>query len=344
MKEQEALNQPPKPDDIIMVRTTERRMFAQCRQRWWWCFVECLQPLDTAAALKFGDIVHQALAIYYPPGRKRGPHPAGTFSTVLHEQFEEFGFKDSNGDWVDAEELGIEMLTNYVERWGKDDHIEVIAPEMPAEVHVYNARGAYVCTYVLKFDAVIRDLNTRKLGLFEHKTAKAISTKHLPLDEQGGSYWTFAGPWLRSQGILKPKEDIAFILYNFLRKGKKDTRPTNEAGQALNKNGSVSKNQPSKLFLRQPIYRSETDRESMLFRVRAQSWEMGQARQGKLPIYKNPAGQFPDQHCNTCPYRDMCELHETGGDWETIRDLTMTHWDPYEDHNDILTLEVEEES
>jgi hypothetical protein len=325
-----------------MVRTTERRMFAQCRQRWWWTFVECLQPIDAAAPLKFGDIVHQALALYYKPGKRRGPHPAKSFIQVLDEQFEDFGFKDSNGIWTEARDLGVEMLTNYVDRWGKDSHIEVISPEMPAEVDVYNSKGKYVCTYVLKFDAVIRDLNNGQLGLFEHKTAKAISTSHLPLDEQGGTYWTFATPWLRAQGILGPSDEIKFILYNFLRKGKKDDRPTNEHGQALNKNGSVSKNQPSKLFLRQPIYRSEHDRESTLSRVRAQSWEMGKARQGKLPIYKNPAGQFPDQHCNTCAFRDMCELHETGGDWETIRDLTMTHWEPYADHVDIDTMEEEE--
>jgi len=33
----------------------------------------------------------------------------------------------------------------------------------------------------------------------------------------------------------------------------------------------------------------------------------------------------------------MCELHEVGADWESVRDATMTTWDPYSVH------EIEEE-
>lgn len=70
----------------------------------------------------------------------------------------------------------------------------------------------------------------------------------------------------------------------------------------------------------------------LIQRIRQQTWEMGQARIGKLPIYKNPSGTYPDQHCLGCEFRDMCELHEEGREWEELRDMTMTTWDPYAAH------------
>lgn len=57
--------------------------------------------------------------------------------------------------------------------------------------------------------------------------------------------------------------------------------------------------------------------------------EMRLCRSGKLGVYKNP-----DRHCGYCEYRDMCEIHESGGDWEAIRDQLFTTWNPYEDHQD----------
>ncbi len=61
---------------------------------------------------------------------------------------------------------------------------------------------------------------------------------------------------------------------------------------------------------------------------------MAQVRNGKLPIYKNPRGTYPDVHCLGCPFKDMCELHESGADWEDYRDEMMIPYVPNEDHED----------
>jgi hypothetical protein len=367
-----------KDDDTrVFLRTTERRTFANCRQAWWWSFVEGWEAIRTRPALRFGDISHQSLAAWYVPGRKRGEKPWLAFERIYKEQLfqgqEEFDVWDDDERVVDALELGIEMMKNYVDEYGDDDHIRVISSEMPFQVDVYDKHGKYMVTYVGSLDLVFEDMSSRQLGVIETKTAAAISTKHLGLDEQAGSYWAFAPEALQAKGLLKPGQDIDFILYNFMRKAFKDTRPRNDRGQSLNKPtkdallerattlgldlpkrptvedltlalesageepeklGEPSKSQPPPLFLRQKVYRDEADRENLMYRVRAQAYEMALVKAGKLPVYKNPGGTYPNQQCSGCEFADVCELHETGREWEELARLTMTTWDPYEDHRE----------
>lgn len=317
---------------VLMIRTSERTTFARCRQRWWWAYRDCLTPKVAKPALRFGDLVHQALALYYKPSKVRtriirGPHPAESFVRLYDEQLKqlsEFGMYTEEEEWSDARSLGIEMLENYVKHYGKDEQFQVIKPEVPFEVDMYDEDGLYLCTYVGQFDAVIFDLNSGKLGLFEHKTAKTVRTGHLPLDEQAGSYWAFA-PYVMEAKDL-PKLD--FVLYNFLRKAKADDRPQNEDGFYLNKDGTVSKRQPSPLFHREIVRRGKSRADSVLLRVKRQAEEISWIDQGEMDVWKTP-----NQDCHwQCDFYDMCVLHEQGQDWESYRDATMTRWDPYAAH------------
>jgi len=359
---------------VVFLRTTERRSFVTCRQQWWWSFVDCLEAKETKNALRFGDLTHQALAIRYPPGRKRGPHPAPEFARLYDEQIAagqyDFNILDDE-DSVPARDLGIAMLENYVEHYGDDERYKVIAPEMAFQVVVTDKHGRYMVTYCGELDIVVQDLQTNQIGIIETKTAASIPKRVLPFSEQDGSYWLFAPEWLRKQKVLKAGQDIDFLLYNYLRKALPDERPRNAEGARLNKPskpallaaceangitlaksstmdvltealeakgvdvaqlGEVSKVQPPPYFARFPTFRDQIDREALLYRVRAQAWEMAKVRAGKMPVYKNPSAAWPDEHCNACEFRDMCELHEAGSDWEELRDLTMTTWDPYEAH------------
>jgi hypothetical protein len=359
-------------DGLLLVRNSERSAYRRCRQRWWWGWVEGLKPNDTAVPLKFGDLIHQALAAYYIPGKKRGPHPTETFIALYEADLEKrykWGMRDEEGEWHDAYDLGIEMLNHYIDVYGDDKHLEVVAPEMSFNVDLYDDDDNYVMTAVGTFDAVVKDLRTGKYGLLEHKTAKSIQTKHLQLDEQAGTYWALAGQWLRDEGVLGADDDIDFILYNFLRKAMRDERPVNDEGLCLNKPtkaqltnackelgidipkkatvedirfamemedvdpdkfGDVSKNQPPPYFERLPVYRGEVDRENILTRIKQVGWELYEVQQGRLPVYKNPT-----RDCGwDCAFYDVCELHETGSDWEELINLTMGTWDPYESHDD----------
>lgn len=323
----------------VMVRTSERSTFKECRQRWWWGYnLRLAKAGPPSAALRFGTLVHQALAAYYKPGIRRGPHPATTFSKLYEAELlqgwpqlylhgDEFDDKA-----VDGGILGPEMLTNYIDLYGKDERYEIIQPEQDFQLDILNPKtGKYLFTYVSEMDAVVKDRMTGKLGLFEHKTSSSTRMDPfgapLALDEQGSAYWTFGTMWLHETGQLKPDEDLDFMLYNFLRKASKDLRKTDTEGHALNKDGSISKRQPLPLFRRENVMRGKEEREVVFRRALNEFREMEMVRQGKLAIYKAPG-----RHCNFCQFRDMCEVHETGSDWEPMLDM-YGEWDPYEIHH-----------
>lgn len=321
----------------VFIRTSERTMFVKCRQHWWWSYKERRKPIEQwSKALVFGDMVHQALAAYYIPEtrnkRKRGPHPAETFTKlydVMDADGKAFNVRTDDEFWVSARDLGQEMMENYVTTWAEaDKSIVVIEPEMPFQYDITDPlSGEYLCTYVGTTDALVYDLRTARYGLLEHKTAASISTSHLFMDEQASTYWCIVPRWLRENGIIKPDQEFDFMLYNFLRKGKSDPRPVNNLGQSLNRDGTVSKSQPPPLFHRELLYRGKAEQENTYERIIQQVKEMNLVREGKMPHYKAPS-----KDCSWCEWKDLCEMHETGSDWKELRKEMTKKWEPYEVH------------
>lgn len=262
----------------------------------------------------------------YPPGRKRGPHPAQTFAELYEKELEEaysFGFRDEDGVWNDAGVMGVAVLNRFVDQFGDDDEWEVIASEQ-----VFRVKIAEGLRYVGTWDGVWRNIRSKEIILKEWKTTDQFWTSHLALDEQASSYWCYAPAWLKARKILDDAKALKGILYTFLRKAMPDERPTNENGHALNKDGSVSKRQPNPLFHRQLVYRDEHERQMLHARVLAQAREMKRLRSGLDPIYKAPS-RF---HCMACPFKDPCELHEAGADYKTFLRGAYKTKDQYSAH------------
>lgn len=300
---------------VRKLRTSERRDFTSCRLRWFWAWEESLRPKVPGPALRFGSLVHAALEKRYPPGTKRGPHPAKTFAQLYEIELENayaFGFKDEDGKWNDAATLGEAMLNEFVKEYGKDEEWRVLASEQVFQMPI---PGAPNWMYVGTWDGVWKHRVTGQIMLKEWKTTDSFWTNHLNLDEQASSYWTFAPGWLRKKKILEDEQKLKGILYTFLRKKLPDTRPRHPGtGERLNKDGSISKQQPAPLFVRIPVFRDRKDRENLLERVVAQTKELDLIRSGDLMVYKAPS-RF---HCMGCPFQDPCELHEAGADYQPV--------------------------
>jgi hypothetical protein len=357
------------------MRNSERSTFRRCRQKWHWSYNERWEADRPKGALSFGSLIHEALAERYPPGRKRGPHPAKTFERLYNAQPQRFDQWDDEGNRIPALELGIEMLNGYIREYGEDDHIEIIAPEMNLEVDIYDKDGNYVATWVGRGDAMYRNLarsTPRRpfVGMLEHKTAKAIEEELSIISgygEQGLSYWWGASIVLQHMGLIPEGAQVDHVLYNWLKKSMPDLRPKNEDGHALNKPtkdallaacaehhieipkkataevlatllraagvdplayGEPSKVQPKPLFHRYEIDFGQSEKDSIARRIRLEAVEMSMVRAKRLPIYKNPT-----KDCKwDCQFKDVCEVHEMGGDWESILELEFTKWDPYEGH------------
>ena len=313
-----------------LLRSSERATFKRCRWKYYMEFVELRKPITDVPPLRFGTLIHAALATYYKPGKKRGPHPAETFADLYREDVKEaaeFGFRvEEDETWVDAGELGVAMLTNYIDTYGADEQWEVIVTEMPFQVRVKHNPPFF---YVGVLDGVWRHLGTGRLWIPDHKTAAAIQTKYLALDEQASSYYTFGVEALRRKGLLARGVEIDGLLFNFLRKAKPDERPRNAAGQYLNKDGSISQKQPTPYFERKMVRRGENERNQTYNRVQLEVDDILAVQAGGIDAaYKN-AGPFT---CIGCWAFDICELHEIGADWREFMDSTTKIWHPYDAH------------
>lgn len=322
---------------LPLLRTSERSAMKHCEWLWERTYVDLLKPQTDMPALRFGSLVHKALAAWYVPGVKRGTHPAETFrveyALEMERNEEIFGMRMEDEKWVNALDLGVAMLENYVEEYGKDSDWEVIATEMPFQTLVCRDGQSWFY-YVGIIDGVWRHRRDKNIWIPDHKTTAGIGDsklKYLQVDDQAGSYWSWGVDYLREVGILKPKQQLAGMLYNFLRKAMPDERASkivNGKRLYLNLNGSVSKKQPSPYFLRQPIWRDEFDRNEAKRRAMVDMRRLEMFRSGELEISKSP-GMFT---CPGCAMRDACELHETGNDWEQFMKQTTKTWEPYAEH------------
>lgn len=361
------------PNEILL-RTSERLTFKRCRYAWDLDYNQRLKPLREQPALRFGTLIHAALEERYPKGIKRGPHPARAFEKIyaadLAEQESDDRWKNfdaENEEWVDALELGIDMLEGYVEMYGRDEEWEVIESEMTFKTPVYipddmlvpdgpNTKiilegrelkmsaifpnwklGEPLFYYVGTMDGVWKNRQDARTRIVDYKTTSGDAVKEAEgkssLDEQGTAYWTWGCDYLIAGKVLKPRiaESLDGMLYVFLKKSKRDERPTNQYGESLNKDGSVSKTQPAKRHYRKIIYRGEAERMMARRRAVQEVVEMQMIRIGMLASYKNPETGSKG-HCSWCSYRDVCEMHESGADWEMMRDSTMEVWNPYDAH------------
>lgn len=325
------------------------------------------EPNRKSSALTFGTMIHESLARYYVPGRKRGENPEATFRELYDEHEEEFVQWDEDGNRVEALTLGTEMMKGYVEKYGADKNIEIISPEMPFELPLYDETGEVYAIFVGQIDALGRFRDTKKIFVLEHKTAKTVETVRINsgYGEQGMSYSWAANRFLKEQGVLKKSESVDMVLFNMLRKGVPDGRPVNAQGLRLNKPskdalkavcedlgiatsgtvavlsdrirdagedpaqfGEPSKIQPPPLFVRQEFPVGPDQLQKFEERLMLETTEIVEARAGKVPIYKSPT-----KDCSwDCPFRDVCEVHEMDGDWKAMFNLEFSKWDPYESH------------
>lgn len=327
-----------------MLRTSERTTQKACEFRWWLNYVENLQPHTSAPALRFGSLIHKAMAGWYIPGVKRGVHPATGFEQAYQEDLKvaaKMGYRDEDGKWNEAGELGVAMLNHYVDVYGKDDRWRVLVTEQPFQTVVYKDLGLgpepwFVYTGVL--DGVWEDRQAKRkseaLWIPDHKSTAGLGDSkysYLKMDDQAGAYWTYGVDWLYKEKLLKGDQRLAGMLYNFLRKAMPDERQWRLVGGKqlyLNLNGEVSKKQPSPYFMRMPIWRDNVDGEAARARAEVDFGRNEAMRQGEIEISKNP-GMFTCPHCWAS---DICELHETGNDYRSVIKTEAQKWDPYAEH------------
>jgi len=285
-----------------------------------------------ADAAWLGIGVHEAFAQWYKKGKRRGERPADFFERWAGDEIAYAKtYLDDQYDapvWEDATELGIVMLEGYYDLYGRDPSWSFISTEQAFEITIVD-HGEPVAKFRSRWDGVFKDLSSGRIKLLETKTATHIDTSYLDLDDQGGSYFAVAGYLLRANKVLKPGEEIEEIVYNFLRKARPDERPRDENGFCLNKDGSISKQQPRPLFHREPVDRSPAEVASQLQRIADEVRVMNAYRDGTLNVIKTPTKDC----ARYCPMYGPCVLDERGSD--SVHDVLRSNFiqvNPYEDN------------
>lgn len=170
-----------------MLRTSERNLFKRCQWAWERSYQDRLQySARESVALWFGTGIHEALEHWYIPGTKRGVDPRETFEEYVNRTaarteyintFHEGDFSEA----IDAKELGVDMLTQYLEHYGEESHLEVISAEQTFQIPVKHPSWRKsedagvvveddVTNYVGTFDLVIRDHEANgKIFMWDHK-------------------------------------------------------------------------------------------------------------------------------------------------------------------------------
>lgn len=364
--------------DGPMVTTSERRAFKRCVTRWWWEYREGLRTNEVNAKYWFGIGIHQALAELYMKGSARNRDFIDVWRAFCDEDELSKLVRTVNPEgeqaWVDAKGLGIAMLEGYIDHYGWDTDWDVIYTEHPFQILIPDPhnKSADVALFASTFDGVYRDKRDGRIKLMEHKTAKAINTQFLPLDDQGGSYFAIADHILHDEGILGPREHIAEITYNFLRKALPDDRPKDVQGYACNKPqkqhyidalkldtplsakttidvmaeeaarlgivvlGERSSIQAAPLFVREPCVRTSRERAKQVTRIAHEVAAMNQYRNGELELIKTPTND-----CSwDCGFYNMCLLDEQDADVAEFRGAMYIVRNPYDRYKLLKSTEA----
>lgn len=355
---------------LPLLRNSERASFKNCPQQWEWGWKEGLKPaIERKSAAWFGGITHIALAEWYMPsgaanGFVRGRDPRETIAEAFKNEFASISagpyFDEvAEKEYWDAAELGVIMMESYLAHYGTDPAWEVLMPEMRFSAKIpYNARqlvmwenelamwenenssrdghlgllpaGEFITKLVGTFDMPIRDHQDGHVKVVDHKTTnKKENIAWLAKDDQTGTYIAVSTGYLRARGLIKPNESVVGAIWNYLRKGKPDTRPTDEQGRCLNKDGSVSKQQPSPLFWREDLRRNKHNRLAQIARIADDAEAIAMVRNGVAPVLKNPG-----EHCSWCDFKELCDVHEDGGDVEGFKKDVFRVQDMYADHRE----------
>lgn len=231
--------------NLPILRTSERSDFKRCPWKWYHGWVEGLtevMPRPTAA--DFGSGLHLCLAEWYIPGRKRGKDPRKTWEKWMDGQYGKFVRVDDLADpehdgqakYEDARELGLIILEGYLKQYGRDRHIEVIAPEQRFSIRIPHPNRKIrraIVRYVGTFDLVYRDLDTGAIYVLDSKSTNKNLERFLmdvSWSEQFMGYSAVATASMRRQKLIEPNERVHGFTYNLLARKKPDDRPIGPDG------------------------------------------------------------------------------------------------------------------
>jgi hypothetical protein len=314
--------------ELPLIRHSERVDYKRCPKKWYWHWRLGLFAKNKTPALELGTWIHEALAARYTKGTGSVADAFGhiTDAVLAHNDWPDFQ-QDKLEELIG---LGAAMCSAYDKRYA-GEVIDVIAAEIPLEYEITDADGNVAAIHKLKPDLVFRDASG-DVWLMEHKTAAQIRLEHLSIDDQARPYAAMAEVALRRAGVIGAHDRFKGVMYNFLRKALSDEREVDAQGHALNKDGSVSKRQPTPVFVRHPVVLSRKAKQIALMRLGIETMIITGFTAAVKDKEINPhhISKTPHSSCpKLCSFFAMCVVEEQGGDIKTMQRTMYVKQNPY---------------
>lgn len=341
----------------IIIRTSDRIAFKQCRRKWGFSshLKRNLAPKALAAPLWFGSAIHYALEDYH--GYNRFGHPTEAFKAYCISTSKNYK-RDLPSDAQEHYLLGQQMMNYYVSHWlgmyprqppniywqdgvpQVEVNFEIEVPISPTEnprlYKLIRECGADCVLYRGTLDGVCID-EYGSLWVLEYKTAKVPQHTHYQTDPQVTTY-----VWATSYIYDRP---VAGVIYmQFVKKEPKGPPLLSSGGLSVAQNivtsyplyqeaitnlyGSVSQS-PSKYQERlKEIMGSESqDRDRYIIREKIdrnpqQCQSEAQKILMELEDMLNPDLPLypnPTRDCSRmCSFTAPCVNMDDGSDWEHV--------------------------
>lgn len=268
-----------------------------------------------SVALSRGTLWHQVLETHYKYLRslQKAEHTAWSElqpETLTHLVGPLLIDQNTGEPLSDDHALILRMYRDYLSVYEFDPQWKILAVEFAAQVPLRDPAGRRSrFALKLKIDLVVKE--NGRIWIVDHKSCKDLPTeKQLDLDDQFGLY-----TWAMQQLGYKVWGSVHSASRTWRPKDPdKDTRSRNSDGMFLNKDGSISKDQPHlydveaqfgrRLLVRQPRELETVALEAYRTAQAAYRWKPGEA----------PRAPDPDRCGWRCDYTEPCLMARKGRD------------------------------
>lgn len=191
----------------LMLSYSQIRTWKECRQKWYYKYVEGLKPTGRIKKVEIGKYGHHLLESFY-----KGKNLEEASQEYWDEQTKDM-LQEEYEEFEEVRELAESITERYLDYYDVENEWEIIAVEEKFKVNIPTHRGYKSQNYLRGIiDLVVRD-SSGEIWLVDHKYTSIDLLKYednLVLDEQSNYYL-----WALSQ--LLESKGVAGIIFNLLR-------------------------------------------------------------------------------------------------------------------------------
>ena len=188
-----------------------------CRLSWQLLYKQGWRSRRSSLALELGTALHYALEMYYS---KKGSL-VKSFEDWIDKRVREMSeeFPDSATELYDQRALGISMLEGYLTEYEGKEDFTILATEKYATRPLLAPKGQFKlnpgCDISVRLDGLVKDNQTGRLFVLEHKSYSQFSPQTFDMDIQISAQTYVAETLVKEMNL---EGEMSGVIWNGLRK------------------------------------------------------------------------------------------------------------------------------